>query len=303
MSITLHQINKQIVKAIPLPEEDNRPIRGFDICEEVYANIFFCAKKKSGKTSALFKLVKECAGKDTVIIAFCSTLFKDKNWIAIRKYFEKKKRDFRGYTSIYEDGEDQLDKLINELSEEAREKEIEEENKDEPHEKSSSERCDDIFEQLKRYNDHLGNFLEHHQGGGEVVEPEKKKKRDKYLSPEYIIILDDLSNELKSPSLLRLLKFNRHFKTKIIISSQWLHDLLPESRKQLDLFVIFRGFPIPKLKEIYKDADLSISFELFYKLYRKATKKRFNFLYIDTISGQFRRNYDQQFIFHEKEEY
>ncbi len=38
--------------------------------------------------------------------------------------------DFRGCTSIYEDGEDQLEKLIYELSEDAREKETE--NKDEP---------------------------------------------------------------------------------------------------------------------------------------------------------------------------
>ena len=76
--ISLKKINKQTVKAIPIPNEDTRPIKGFEICEEVYANIFLCAKKKSGKTSAIFKIIKECSNKDTIIIIFCSTMQKTK---------------------------------------------------------------------------------------------------------------------------------------------------------------------------------------------------------------------------------
>ena len=68
--------------------------KGYDICEEV--NIFLCARKKSGKTSALFKIMKECVVNKTIIIVFCSTAsYKDKNWIQIRKYFEKKNMDVR----------------------------------------------------------------------------------------------------------------------------------------------------------------------------------------------------------------
>lgn len=77
--ISTKRINNQKVKAIPIPDEDKRPIKGFDICEEVYANIFLCARKKSGKTSALFKILKECASKKTIIVVFCSTCYKDKN--------------------------------------------------------------------------------------------------------------------------------------------------------------------------------------------------------------------------------
>src|SRR5688572_22370602 len=108
MSISLQQINTQYVRAIPIPNEDKRPIKGYDICEEVYANIFLCARKKSGKTSALFKILKECVSRKTIIIVFCSTVYKDKNWIQIRKYFENKGMDIRVYTSLREDGEDQL---------------------------------------------------------------------------------------------------------------------------------------------------------------------------------------------------
>ena len=72
--ITLKQINKHRVKPIPIPSDlDKRPIKGYDICPEIYSNIFLTAKKKSGKTSALFKIMKECCDKKTIIVVFCST--------------------------------------------------------------------------------------------------------------------------------------------------------------------------------------------------------------------------------------
>ena len=79
--ISLKEINKQRVRAIPLPQEDKRPIKGFDICETLYANIFMVAKKNMGKTSAIFKIMKECTDKNTILYIFCSTIYKDKNWI------------------------------------------------------------------------------------------------------------------------------------------------------------------------------------------------------------------------------
>ena len=118
--ISLKQINKQYVEAISIPDEDLRPILGADIVEEVYSNIFLCARKKSGKTSAVFKILKECSDRKTVIVIFCSTAYKDKNWIQIRKYFKKKGMDVRVFTSIYENGEDQLANLVDDLKQEAK---------------------------------------------------------------------------------------------------------------------------------------------------------------------------------------
>jgi hypothetical protein len=300
MSITLEKINKEVVKPIPLPPEDLKPVKGFSICEEPYANIFLCARKNSGKTTVLFKILKECAGKHTVIIIFCSTAHKDRNYLAIRKYFEKKGNEIRVYTSIYEDGVDQIEELINEITEAAKAKEEEENNEEQT---EQIENKDDIFEQLKKHNDILGQFLDHHPNG---IEPQneikEKKKKTKYLAPEYILVFDDLSSELKSSSLTRLLKFNRHMKMKCLISSQWVHDLAPESRKQLDLFIIFKGFPEKKLEIIHKDIDSAVPFELFYKMYRKATKRPYSFLYCDTRSDSFRRNFNEKFIIKYPEE-
>ncbi len=88
MSFNLTQINQQKVKAIPLPYEEKKPVRGCDVCSEPYANIFCVAKKKSGKTSVIHHLFKECTSKKTTIIIFCSSIYKDKNWISIRRWIE-----------------------------------------------------------------------------------------------------------------------------------------------------------------------------------------------------------------------
>ena len=130
----------------------------------------------------------------------------------------------------------------------------------------------------------------------------KKKRKNLENQNDYIIVFDDLSSELKSRSLLSLLKQNRHYKSKVILSSQYLNDLLPESRKQMDLFLIFKGFPIKKMQEIYKDCDSGIPFELFLKIYQKATKKPHSFMYIDSRSDQFRRNFNEQFLISNDEE-
>ena len=288
--ISLKQINCQYVKPIPIPDEDHRPIKGFDICEEVYANIFLCARKKSGKTSALFKILKECSSKKTIIIVFCSTAYKDKNWIQIRKYFEQKGMDIRVFTSIYEDGQDQLANLVEDLKREAKEEE------------QKANRSEDEMDDIDKCDDILARLGSGQASREEKEEPEKKPRRSKYQAPEYIIVFDDLSSELKSGSLLSLLKFNRHFKSKLIISSQWLHDLLPESRKQIDLFLIFKGFPDDKVALIYKDCDSGVPFDTFLRIYKKATKKPHSSMYVDTRSDQFRCNFDKQFIIHSPDE-
>ena len=65
----------------------------------------------------------------------------------IRKYFEKKGNDIRIFTSINEDGEDQLERLIHELSEEAKENEQE----DDPSNSTDQpqiDKCDEILMRL-----------------------------------------------------------------------------------------------------------------------------------------------------------
>jgi hypothetical protein len=260
MSFEVKKLSDEVVKVIPSKTpQDLRPVRGYKLFPEINANIFACAKKKSGKTVTIRHILRKCCGKDTKIIVFCATLYKDPTWIAIQEWAEAKGLVFIGHESIKdEDGVDQLELLVKELQAKAE--------GDEPQEKSLLD------------------------SDSEDEEPQKKEK---YQSPEYIFILDDLSTELKSNSIPRLLKVNRHFKSKTIISSQWLNDLHPMSRKQQDYFILFRGHPQKKLEEIHRDASISIPLEDFWKVYKFATEKPFSFLYVDCTTGEFRRNFNE----------
>jgi hypothetical protein len=68
------------------------------------------------KTSTIFKILQKCSNKNTKLIVFASTIFKDQNWISIVKYFEEKNIHIEIYTSIFdEDSENLIQNLINTL--------------------------------------------------------------------------------------------------------------------------------------------------------------------------------------------
>jgi hypothetical protein len=126
--------------------------------------------------------------------------------------------------------------------------------------------------------------------------PEEKKKKEykpKKLAPENIFVFDDISNELKNPALLALCKKSRHFKASVYISSQFIHDLLPQTLKQLSYFICFRSMTREKLEHIYKMLDLSVDLEKFYDLYDYATKDPYCFLYVDMKNQTYRKNFNK----------
>ena len=275
----LKQINDITVKPVPLDPDREKPPRGAELVNEYGANIFLCAKKESGKTSVIRKMIKEFLGPETIVIAFVSTLDTDPSWIKIREEIEKT-HEFLGYTSIKENGIDILSVLYNEWQRVAAEREKERKEKEEEKLISTKPSSMILFDDDEQ----------------EEKKKTKKKKKSKFRELEYILIFDDLSNELKNMNLVQLMKNNRHFNCKIIISSQHLNDLLPESRRQLGIWILFRGHPITKLKEIHRDADLAISFEEFVELYQIATKEPFNFFYFSTRRTDFRKNFNQRFV-------
>lgn len=252
-------------------DKDTRPVRGADLFPELYCNIFLCARKKTGKTLATRQILKKCAGPKTKIVVFCATLHKDDTWKEIEEWAKKKGLPFLAYTSIEDDdGKDRLKQLVKELENDEDEEEAEQRD--------------------AGVSSH--NFLDSES------ESEDEEPREKYQSPEYIFVLDDLADELHRRSLTTFLKKHRHFKAKIIVSSQHLNDLLPQARRQLDYWILFQGHPEGKVDEIHRSADLAIPKQEFYDMYKFATEKPFSFLYIDTTSGSskasgsFRRNFD-----------
>lgn len=324
--ITLKKINNEVIVPPKIGgKKDTRPVKGEKIFSEAYSNIYCCARKNSGKTCSIFKMIKSCAGKNTTILCFASTVNKDANWIAIKEWCKKHAIPFEGFSSIKEGKVNILEEFIHRLEDEAEEHELgsaDEGSDDEEDDKSRSSAAQkggkfinffggakkkaayDSAESDESSADEAEDMFAHR----EPTEAERRLfdrrnnrssivHREPYLAPEYILIFDDLSSELKTPSIIALLKKNRHYKLKVILSSQYLNDLKPESIKQMDYILLFKGQTAEKLEKVIRDGDLSINFETLKRIYDEATEQPFSFLYIDVRNNQFRKCFDKMYLF------
>lgn len=257
--VKLVKINDFVVKPVKSVNVSKEDIQGYDLIKELYSNIFICSKKKSGKTSLIYNILKNCANKMTTVIFVCSTIGKDKTYDEIFKMLDKKGINHEEYTSLFDGKENVIERWEQSLMvcEEKNEKV-----------KSKSLRFDESDDE-------------------EVVERKPKK-----IAPEYIWVLDDLSNELGDKSINFLLSRNRHFKSKVVISSQYYQHLSKNSRSQLDVLIIFKNMPTDKLQLMHSESDLSICFDEFLNLYNHATKEKFSFFYIDIRNEEFRKNFN-----------
>jgi hypothetical protein len=277
--IRVKKINSEVVKPVRFldEEKDKRPVKGRDIFPEIYGNIFFCARKKSGKTCAIYHIIDKCSTRETKVIAFVSTLHRDPTWRAIRKMCEKRGIEFTGFTSIKDESskEDILQNIVDALTTQTGK------GKDgESEEEEEEEAPPPIL------------LMGDRQVGGKAKKPKKPKEK----APKIIFVIDDLSGEISTPSVAHLLKMHRHIKCKVLLSSQYWNDITLQGRKQIDYVLLFRGLAqsTNKMEEIYKNCDLSIPFNLFLDLYKYCTKDPYNFMYIDTNSSLFRKNFTHQ---------
>ena len=167
--ITVKKINKEkVCPVIPAPEQSGLKVKGCELFSNPYPNIFLCARKRSGKTSTIFHILKKCMLPTTTLIIFCSTVNKDQTYKEIRKYFERKGNDVITYTSTKEDGVDQLQVLLKYLEE-------------------GSEDSDSDSDDYKPKKESLMRF-------DESGDEDEKKEKSKYVPRDYICIFDDLSD-------------------------------------------------------------------------------------------------------------
>lgn len=263
---TLNNISvKPIVDCNPT---DITKIKGYKLIPSNYWTLFICSKKKSGKTSLINEIIKKCTDKRTVMWIFCSTYKIDSSWIEIIKMLENRGNQVNLFDTIQEGKENVLDTILDGLSEETGEP-VKDETPIQPEKPT--------FEIFK------GNGVK-----------EKKEYKPKKTAPKNLFIMDDISSQLKNPAVARLLKQHRHSGSSCIISSQYLHDIRPESTLQIDYFFAFRSFSQEKLEYIHKVLDLSIDFEKFWNLYKYATEKQFNFLYMNVRTEEFRQNFNKK---------
>ena len=104
------KLNDQKIQPIKLIANSISPekIKGYDVIPKLYANIFICAKKGSGKTNVIWRIIKNCADKNSFIYIFSGTAHNDENWEYIMNELDKKEigyeiflDTFYGYLPIY----------------------------------------------------------------------------------------------------------------------------------------------------------------------------------------------------------
>lgn len=270
---SLNKINDVKVKKINLPSIDPSKIKGYDMIPELYAQIFLCAHKKSGKTTVLFNILKNKINKDTKVFFFVGTINKDPSYKKITEYLDNKGIEHYDYNSLNIDGENMLKTVIDLMN-----SEIEEENKSDDDEDEEPTPIL-IFNDLE---DDLSITI--------------KKRKPKKMAPKYLLIFDDISDEIRNNTdLVTLMKRNRHLQSSIIISSQYITDLQPAQRNQIDIWILFKGHNDKKIEDIYQSSDPTINIEDFKRLYHDATKEQFNFFYIDRNNGEYRKNFDHKY--------
>ncbi|KYQ88911.1 hypothetical protein DLAC_10492 [Tieghemostelium lacteum] len=278
--IKIKKINEVHVAPIKLPKPPKH-ILGSDLFNQVSANILICAPKNSGKTVVVKKILDECAGKDTNVIIFCGTVNNDPSWLEIKKDLSKKKISLISFTSIFDDKLNLVEALIKALQQGNVKDNPSVDNKLEPLRKPGSQLILTNSDDLKKING---------DNGIPVIE-----KKPKNVSPDYIIVFDDISNELKDKSIPKLMKIHRHFSSKIIISTQSWKDTSSSIRKgNLDYLLLFKNINEETLDTIHQELSITIPLRMFKEMYYHATSEIYHFFLIDR-NGQFRKDFDSQY--------
>lgn len=242
----IKKINNVSVEPLEKPKKRKKPsksVLGWEYFQDPFCNIFIVAKKKSGKTTLIYNILKNILSSENEqkVFFFVSTMDND---IIYEKIFQLLKYNgifYEKYNSLIddEDGTNNLLKVIKNLD---------------PVDKSNN------------------------------------------TYPENIFIFDDLSSELKKATIINtLIKQNRHYKAKTIFSSQYITDLDPAARLNIDYCLVFKGLTEENLRRLYDSLELwTDSFEEFKKIYDAVVYSgKYTFLYIDRQNEEFRINFDK----------
>lgn len=264
MSYKTEKVNKFKVKPFvnTLPTEN---FRGSDIFDRPYWNMALLSKTSSGKTTVIGNLLKKFAGPQTVVLIFSSTYEHDPTYKAIFDELDKRgipHMEFNHF--IDEDRNNLIPGLLSSIASEDKEDLEEEEEKP--------------TLQLIRKND----------------QPVKKPKKKKKKLLNYIWVFDDLSKDLRNPSVSKLMKKARHYRSKVILSSQDIKDITPDCHAQLYAVILFSGLSEERLASVYKCIAMDVDKHDFEKLYRDVTSKPYTFLTVLPMKGEFRRNLNER---------
>lgn len=285
MSFKTKEVSK--VKIKPIAHKlDKKPIKGEDWFPTRFPNVFILAKKNSGKTTVVSNILDHCAGKNTKMMFLVSTVDKDPTWVKIVKKWKETHEVFTN-PDLFDDGKINI---IHQWLDEQKEQLEEDDDKQEGGKKQIVQKKQRIpmvgaGGQLNIIAQEIANIQE------------SKPKKPRIITPDYIIVLDDLGDTMRNKAVTQLLKTNRHYKTMVILSSQSLNDLQPSALLQLDYMLVFGRTPVEKIQELHDKLKLDIPIDEFYALYQDATKEQYQFFYINRAGkeDEFRKGFNYKY--------
>lgn len=273
----MHLKDLDIKKVKPIRTKSDFDPKDFLGSEIVYpySTMYICAKRNSGKTTTLAHIIKEICNKRTKVIAFVPTFDHDAKWIAIKERLDKKNIE----NDFYDDF-DSFDLVMNEIT-----------TYKDPEEEEENEEVEEELPQV----DYETNIYE---DGSIQVKKKKppKPRKPKKISTRFCLILDDASDFLRDKRLVSLMKKSRHYKCTIILSSQYLNDISPAQHKNVVIHLLFPGLSEEKLSEVYRNCDMSISFNQLKDMYLTASEGQYSFFYMNCRDDDYRKRFNQKFM-------
>jgi len=298
----------------------NLKSRDGEIFKDPYCNIYCCATKKSGKSVLVSDIVRRCVAPGiTTVHIYCPTHEKDPVYDALKKWLKKKNVKVKLNTSLFEDDgktnnfKKVVKGLVNNDKEGCKRKTQYEKNeellkKSTTNKKNAKKNKNKPVTYIQKGGKYSMNpfscgMFGYKIGKGEgddnndniqYIEKPIKKKGKKYDEIEDLFIFDDVSDEIKRGDsyLTPFMKKVRHTKSRCIVSSQQYEDIPKGGRAQIDNMIILGKFDIDKLKDMYKNLDISVSQKEFIDLYNDACREKYNFLLIDRCQNEYRKNFN-----------
>ncbi len=274
------------IKPIKVKKDPNesKPLLGREIIPELYpGSLALLAKTRSGKTTVINHIMEHCVDERVDVHIFASTVGLDASWIKVVKVLRHRGVGVTTYTSIFHPmtGVNQLNQVFAEFERKKKAKEKEKKTR-----KS-------IYEVVQ-----APKFLAAPNpiADPDMVAPSESKKEEDYetSAPERWVIIDDMDQEqLRAKCLDNNLKKCRHYKARILISTQHIIHVTPSALTQLSMVCFWKGFSPNYMAKLHDRLAMHavIDFKQFWLLYSMATKEDHSFLTYYLTDGSFRSNF------------
>lgn len=274
------------IRPIPVKKDpdEKKPIKGADIIPELYPGSVACvAKTKSGKTTVINHILEHTIDERTDVHIFCSTANVDEGWKTIIKNLRARGIAVHVYpATMVGHGT----KRINFLKILYDNFEAEDKRAD------ANKKVKKGLHELSKHN----TFLAVHNP---VADPENVGIREEKVYhdrvPKRQVILDDLSiPELHDESVDTALKKTRHYKCRVICSTQHIMHMSKTAFGQLTMVLLWRGFSQDYIKSLIDGRLItSLEFKKFYLLYKSLTKPDYSFISVYQTEGEIRHKFSK----------